>query len=228
MEAVVFPDQTTMILFMWVFPILAVIFCALFFIWLILTPKPARTLFKARFSKKIPLIVCGEEGLISIKLGKPLPQGILEINKDTYILIPRRRHADKVEENPYEDLISKRHIFEGLNKPGYFVYHGKAVAVNPEVLANLEFSEEKGETLKPVTDAKVRFATLLDPRRLKEHLPKMVTDSQIMAIAWVNRRYGQKQVESKTTKMAISIGSIVLIVIIFYIVYAMFGGGMAA
>jgi len=229
MEVVAFPDATIMILFMWVFPILAVVMTFTFFIWLILTPKPARTLFKARFSKKIPLIVCGEEGLATIKLGKPHPQGILEIDKDTYVLIPRRQYSEKMEENPYVDLISKRHIFDGLNKPFYLVYRGKAAAVNPDVLANFEFSEGKsGEMLTAVAAAKVKFATLLDPRRLKEHLSKMFTDSQISAIARVNRRYGQKQVETKTMKMAISLSTIIIIVVIIFIVYRLFLGGSVA
>ena len=70
------------------------------------------------------------------------------------------------------------------------------------------------------------FATLLDPRKIKEHIPRMFTQSQIIAISKISERKGELKHKKPLSKLVIPIGFVIAMLIIGLIMMQMLGGGM--
>jgi len=101
-----------------------------------------------------------------------------------------------------QQMVLKRTFLEGLNRPTYMVYSGKAVSVTPTALAALNLSEmnptnnpnrsvwgDIPQKLRlhgvklPSTDAEILFGIPLDVRALKAVIPNNYTDSQLDSVA---------------------------------------------
>ncbi len=111
-----------------------------------------------------------------------------DVAKDQYVEDTQTHLMDTI--TTHQDFISRRCYLEGINKPLYLVYHGKSVAVTPQVLASLGMPEvrkgeltvfkkarEKANIPLKTTDSELMFGTLLEPRVLKYFVPQNYTSS---------------------------------------------------
>ena len=143
-----------------------------------------------------------------------------------------------------EQLASRKYMLKDLGKPFWFGYMGKVALLNPPTLAALQQSSSpsgnpeiyfvkiseflqtlqesdvtkrlKGlvEELKQNLESKVESVTILDPKIIKEVLPKMWTPSQIDALATNRVEYGMKKKGHEYGKLIIGAALILGLVVV--------------
>ena len=182
-------NSTVFILFQYVFPLIAIVASGLLILLWLLMPRPAKTLFKARFRSNPVVAVAFDDGLVRIVQGRTLDEGVIEFDRSKYRLIPRPP-AGAGGGNPGSDppALYRRFYLDGVNRPFYLAYSGKAVAVNPETVAGLQGA-----------------LTTVDPKVLKRSLERSLSLFQIRAIAEVNRMIGRREAATSNTRLLLII-----------------------
>jgi len=183
------PPEIMELLFLWVFPLMAMIGWTLLIIMALLYPKQAKRLGKLN-RRKIVAVVSDDSGMADVWTGNPFLGKFIDFGKNIVALIPT-----VPKDNPkagMSELVNKRYILRGVGKPIYFIHQMLAVAANPEVVANLSFDlsdEEKGKLKKKLKKKKlsIGFAYRLDD--LKDAINENISFELIEGlIEWAERR----------------------------------------
>lgn len=109
----------------------------------------------------------------------------------------------------------QRNFEEGINKPVYHVYTGKAVAMTAQVLALLGLSAETGTSIR---DTLFRYGVFVDSRILKLVIPKLYTPGQMGEVANVSERKGAEDQKSSQSKYFFPIMILLMAVLVMVII----------
>lgn len=137
------PIEIFMFLWMWILPMVGVVFLILFPVfWFLLMPKISKKLFWAKFKNANVIAMADDSGWAElIVTTKTLPEGIHETKEHGWRFQLRPRYSKEpkdVNVELAEQLASRKYMLKDLGKPFWFCYSGKVALFNPATLAALE------------------------------------------------------------------------------------------
>ena len=224
-------------MYLYGFPIWAVVATVLFVMTWLLMPGSARTRFKARLKGNCVLVsLFSDEGFEKTEIMySDLGQGILTGNPVSYLFTPRpptitettqtdeekseydlATDPDEIKANLDEALLNR--MYSDTGKPYYLAYIGKSVAVTPALLKIIaDTNKKKTLKLKDGEEPKVEVKkiTLLDPRTLKTYVSKTFSRSLIESIKLENQREGflRRPVQDALKKFGVPFIVIVILIL---------------
>ena len=199
--------------YLWVFPIGFLVSVLLHLFFWIFTPRPAKVISRARWKRGGVIVVAVDDaGMAHFKYMKPsVSEGVLKGNPESYMFIPsplpvggKKGDKGKGKEDKakmaYNELVKKRCIVEGLNKPIYFGSVSKGVAVSPQMLEALQEASEN------------RRVKLLSLDKLREFLevdfgPQKIED--LGALYYLRGKLGRRR-----TAVTVAVPIVLLLVVI--------------
>lgn len=229
-----------------VFPLWAVFATGILILLWILLPSPAKTLLGARFDKRCTVLFdASETGIVTVRKARREGTGLLMTNPHgSYRLIPlmpdqASLHPDEAgepknlsedERKDYEMMdyaIKKRYILEGVNKPAYFGYSGKGLALPPSLVNIMDEAEtDIQETEKAVKEKKAKkepvnlgFFRKIDPRTIRNYLKYSISPAVLHTIELKSEAIGMYgRPKSTLRKIAIPIGVVMVLLVLYLIV----------
>ncbi len=160
-------------------------------------PQPAKRLLLNNLRGGNPIIANAYDDMsVRIETPRIFREGYFYDKRKGWYFTPRLTTdaANDLSEQERQ-IITKSFRLRGTNSSFYLAYSGKGVVVNPEIQALIEHdkAKKKGETVqipkeilierlkmmkeKVVTIKPTWISQFLDPRKIKEYMPKAITKS---------------------------------------------------
>jgi len=230
-------NPALLILYLYVFPVMALVSTAVLVILWFLLPGSAKTLLKARVKRSGSLVfLANDDGYTRVELMSETPgMGILKGNPTSYVFTPRPTYVGvgdgdeqqigipEDERAVLDELILHRQFMD-VGKPVYFGYVGKSVAVTPRFLEAMK--TVKRRRLRGEEESEFRRLQLLDPRVIKTYMPWTFNQSLIDTLTFAHERMAELRKPLRgALKVAIPITAILIIVLIAYMLLQ--GGGLS-
>lgn len=169
--------------------------------------------------------------------GNPLPDDVVKGLMEEYQLsLSVFKDKGMKDITTHVDFQLRRVFWSGLNKPVYFVYSGKAIAVAPQTIALLCLPEKqsnnswfkvinkiKKPSLESKDDSELLFGTMLDPRVIKTSIPQLYTDAQMRKVHADAVEEGKESMRGGSKNLIVPVLLIMIVIVIGVVIMKIAG-----